>query len=433
MSKKMKSRSPLVNNVSWIFVGNVLHAIFQFLINVFVARFLSESEYGIINYSISFVALFLAISTIGFNGVITKKFAENENDAGKYIMSAIVFRLLVSIFSIFLIQFVAYIHNSDDVNIRTILFVQSFLILFSSGDLLIYWYRFKYNAKIVSILRIIVFSIMAVWRIISLVVFHSIILYVFGTVFEIGLLVLFLLFIYIKTKQPRLSFSINHLKSLIRISYPFIFSAILTTIYGQVDKLMLESMINIESVAYYSVSLTLAGAIAIIPIALIEGYRPDILRNKEINENAYVSRLKQLYFLVFWSSIAYCTFITLFAQPIINIVYGDAYLPAAPALALIVWYTSFSYFGAINNIYMVAENKARWIQLITFSGAVLNVALNLLLIPSYDIRGAAGASLITQFFINFILLLLIKPLRQNFVIIFTGIFDFRWILPYLKK
>ncbi|MNC72890.1 hypothetical protein D3C75_1240070 [compost metagenome] len=90
-------------------------------------------------------------------------------------------------------------------------------------------------------------------------------------------------------------------------------------------------------------------------------------------------------------------------------------------MSLIVWYTSFSYFGAINNMYMVAENKVKWVQVITLVGAILNVLLNFILIPYYGIVGAATASLITQIVANFILLALIPALRENFILIVKGI------------
>ena len=193
------------------------------------------------------------------------------------------------------------------------------------------------------------------------------------------------------------------------------------TVYGQTDKIRLKSYLDNASVGLYSVSLTLAGAISIIPSAIIEGFRPDIMNFKVSDPQRYRQRLQQVYGLVFWVSICYCVFITIFARPIIQLLYGSAYLGAVPSLALIVWYTSFSYFGSVNNIYMVAEGKSRWVQVTTLSGALLNILLNALLIPNFGIVGAAGASLITQVVANFLLLLIVPSLREDFFIILEGI------------
>ena len=40
-----------IGNMSWIFVGNVAHAVLSFLINIVVARYLTTNDNGIINYA----------------------------------------------------------------------------------------------------------------------------------------------------------------------------------------------------------------------------------------------------------------------------------------------------------------------------------------------------------------------------------------------
>lgn len=414
-------KNKFIGNVSWVLIGNVLHALFQFIINIIAARILTEHDYGLINYAISIVALFTSVGTLGFNGVITKKFAEDENLGGKYLLSAIIGRFVISIPFILCILIIGFIHSPGDHVLHKVLLCQGLTVLYSSGDLFIYWFRYKYKANLVAILRLIAFAIMAIWRIVALLVFNSLIGYVIGTTGETLIFVILLVYFYVKQSQPKLLFDSSYLINLLKISYPFIFSALLATVYGQTDKIMLESMLNTESVAVYSVSLTLAGAISIIPTAIIEGFRPEILRFKEIDVEIYKRRLRQVYCVVFWTCIAYCIFITLFAKQIILLLYGNKYLEASGSLSLIVWYTSFSYFGGINNIYMVAENRVKWVQVTTLIGAITNIGLNFLLIPKMGIVGAALASLLTQIITNFVLLYMIKQLRGCFFLQLQGI------------
>lgn len=424
--KILNRSSKFAKNVTWVFIGNAFHAVLQFLLNVLAARVLSEHDYGLINYSISLVALFTAVSTLGFNGVISKKFAENEGEGGAYLFSAFISRIIIAIPFTVAICIIGFIHSPFDRNFHCILLCQALSLFFSSGDIFVYWFRYKYKASTVAITRLISFVIMAIWRLVALFVFKSTVMYTFCTAFETALLSILLIVIYIKWKQPKLKFDYDLLKNMLTISYPFIFSAILATVYGQTDKLMLETMVSTEAVAYYSVSLTLASAISILPTALIEGFRPEIFFQKEKNEASYQRRLSQLYGIVFWICVAYCIFVTIFAKKIILLLYGEKYLPAVSSLSLIVWYTSFSYFGGINNIYMVAEKKTKWVQITTLIGALLNIGLNAVMIPVLNAYGAALASLITQVVTNFILLYLIKPLRKNFFIVLRGIGILSW-------
>jgi O-antigen/teichoic acid export membrane protein len=192
-------------------------------------------------------------------------------------------------------------------------------------------------------------------------------------------------------------------------------------VYAQTDRIMLEAMVGLRAVGLYSVAVTLAGAISIVPAALIEGYRPEILLRAETDTPGYVRRMRQLYGLVFWLCMAYCLLITVLARPLVLLLYGPDYAGAVPALSIVVWYTAFSYFGSINNLYLVSRGKTQWVAVLTLTGAILNVALNALLIPVLEIRGAALASLASQFAANFLLLLCIPALWEAFFLQVQGI------------
>lgn len=415
-------KNKFIQNVGWIFIGNLIHAVLQFLLNIYIARVFTTDSYGLINFSASMIAFFSSIGTLGFNGIITKKFADDESSAGCYLGSAILPRVLFSLISILFLQILIFVSNQSSITLHLIVFFQSLTILFSSFDLPVYWFRYKSKAQTVAGIRLIAFFISAFWRIFAVSVFKDIVLYVIAATLETLIFAFLLILIFVKqNKENPIRFSFSIFKSMIKISYPFIFSAVLSSIYGQTDKVMLKFMIDNSAVATYSVSLTLAGAIVIIPSALIEGFRPQIMMFKTTNRQMYLVRLKQLYALVFWICFSYCLFITLFAKWIILFFYGTKYISAVPSLSLIVWYTSFSYFGAINNLYMVAEEKTKWVQVTAFFGAILNIILNFVFIPFLGISGAALASLITQVVANFFLLLLISPLRENFFIICSAI------------
>lgn len=352
-----KRENKFLKNLSWIFIGNIVHAVLQFGLNIYVARVFTTNDYGLINYSMSLINFLISVGTLGFYGVITQKFAENEKEAGEYLGSATVARLLFSLVAVAILQVIVQVSEPENSLLHIVVFCQSFTVIFKSFDLFVYWFRFQSRANVVAIIRLIAFGISAAWRILVLSTTQSIVWYVMGTSFEIVVFAILLVWVYEKTSQYRFGYHIKNVKKLLKISYPFISSTILVAIYGQTDKIMLNSMLDSAAVAYYSISLTLAGAISIIPTALIEGFRPDIMLFKVKDEGLYKKRMRQLYGIVFWICIAYCGFITIFAKPIILLLYGEKYLPAVSSLAIVVWYTSFSYFGSINNMYLVAEQN----------------------------------------------------------------------------
>lgn len=409
-------------NMSWIFIGNVLHAVFSFLINLIVARTLTTNDNGIVNYAASWIAFYNAIAAMGINSVINKYTTEELDESNNYLSSAIIFRLITGVIAWVLVVITVIGINKGERIVLYISAIQALSILFSAGDTLVFWFRYQRRADVVAITRLIAFFVSALIKIIGIVVLKNIYVYVIGVVLETILFSAFLVIGYRKWYSKKIKFSVKRVKEVLKVSYPFVFSAVLATIYAQTDRVMLKNMLGNESVAYYSVAVTLAGLMSIVTSAVIEGFRPEVIAAKNKgNEDQYKLRLAQVYCITFWICIAFGCFVTLFSKHIILIAYGEKYLPSQAALSLIVWYTSFAYFGTINNIFMVAEGQEKWVQITTLAGAVVNVILNLLMIPTLGIRGAALASLCTQIVANFLMPAIIPGLRPIIGSILRGV------------
>ena len=73
---------------------------------------------------------------------------------------------------------------------------------------------------------------------------------------------------------------------------------------------------------------------------------------------------------------------------------------------------TYSYIGQVRNIWILGENRQKILWRINLIGAVLNILLNFAIIPIWGIVGAAFTSFATQFFTNFLLGFIIKPIRD---------------------
>ena len=128
-------------------------------------------------------------------------------------------------------------------------------------------------------------------------------------------------------------------------------------------------------------------------------------------------------------SLAHCVAITLLARPVVIILYGGDYVSSVGVLRLVVWYTSFSYLGTVRNIWILAKERQSILWGINLCGAASNVLLNLALIPLWGMNGAAEASIISQFFTNFVLTWCIPKVRECGGLMLKGL-DVRGVLKY---
>ena len=103
----------IVSNVFWALVGKMTGLVSALLVGILVARYLGPTQYGLMNYAISFVTLFLVIATFGFENIEIREEAKASNLKDTILGTVFVLRLLLSFVTIVIISVVAYINETD--------------------------------------------------------------------------------------------------------------------------------------------------------------------------------------------------------------------------------------------------------------------------------------------------------------------------------
>lgn len=192
----------------------------------------------------------------------------------------------------------------------------------------------------------------------------------------------------------------------------YIISGLMVMVFSQTDKLMLKFMCDDRTVGLYAAATTCASMTSFVFVAIIDSMRPIIFSSVE-RVKEFENKMVSLYSFIIWLSLFQCTIITMFAPLIVHIMFGGDYTGSVMILRIVVWFTTFSYIGTVRNIWILAKGYQKYLWIINLSGALLNVLINLLLIPKYGAVGAAIASVVAQFFTNVIIGYIIRPLRKN--------------------
>jgi hypothetical protein len=125
----------------------------------------------------------------------------------------------------------------------------------------------------------------------------------------------------------------------------------------------------------------------------------------------YENRIMMLFAVITGLSLLQSVGMSILAKPLIWVIYGEDYLPAASVLQISVWYVAFGYYGSVRNVWILAEEKQQYLWIIDLSGAICNVLCNWIMIPMWGACGAAIASLTTQMLINVVLCFFLREMR----------------------
>jgi O-antigen/teichoic acid export membrane protein len=203
-------------------------------------------------------------------------------------------------------------------------------------------------------------------------------------------------------------------KNLLKDSWPLILNLVFVSIYMRVDQVMIKEIMNSNAVGQYSAAVSLSQAWYFIPSIIGSSLFPAIVNAKNISNELYYDRLQKLYDLMVIFAIVIAIPMTFVSDFLVEILFGDEFVLTGKVLSIHVWAGVFVFLGVSTSKWILTENLQRYSSICLFIGMLSNIALNLIMIPSFGIVGAAVATIISQSISVLFAPLLFKKIRPSF-------------------
>ncbi len=415
----MKSKQ-VINNAKWIIVCKIAQSILQLIIGMISARYLGPSNYGLINYASSVVAFALPIMKLGLDATLVHELVESPEREGEIMGTSLLLNVISGILCIGGVTVFSWLTNMGETETLIVCILYSISIFFAALEMIQYWFQYKLLSKYSSVIMLFAYLFVSAYKIFLLATAKSVYWFALSHSVEYGVIGILLILFYKKNGGGSLSFSFARAKKMLSKSKHYILAALMVIVIQNTDHIMLTSMIGKAENGYYAAAITAASVAQFVFTAIIDSFRPVILASKKNNDNEFENNIARLYGVIIYLSFAQSLLFTIFAPVIINLLYGIEYAAAVPVLQILTWYRAFSFMGTIRNIWLLAEEKQKYLPFINLVGVLTNIALNAVAIPFWGACGAATASLITQVAMNFLFGFVFKPIKQNNVLLLRG-------------
>ncbi len=214
----------------------------------------------------------------------------------------------------------------------------------------------------------------------------------------IGSMVFLLLTSGFVIKNIKLNFDFKALKGMLSFSIPLIFSGVIGIILTITDRYSLRFLSDMESVGIYTLGFKVANTLKVFVLSSISlALQPIIFKMMDQPDNKrFYSKI--MTYLSFGVMILVLAFSMFGREVIVLLARNQDYLNAwevIPVLSLSI------FFVMLRDTSMTGVNlmkKTKVIAFVIFVVALLNIGLNILLIPKFDYMGAAIATMISQIF-----------------------------------
>jgi len=412
-TKKKMIKNRVFKNAAWIIGCRIVHAVLHLAVTMISARFLSPSGYGLINYAASVTAFLLPVMQLGLNAILVHEILSKPEKEGETLGSAMLMSLVSGIMCVLGAFAFTSVANAGETETIIVCTLYSCLLVTQSAELLQYYFQAKLISKYASMAMLVGCFTVSVYKIALLVAGMSVYYFAIAQALDYLIIGVALILIYRIKGTQKLRVSAKSIKSLFSKGKYYVLSALMTTFIAQSDKIIIKLTCGDSEVGFYTGAFQCAIMTNFVFGAIIDSARTSILESKMAGDGNFETNMKRLYSLTFYLSLLQNITITLLAPIIVGIICGSEYTASVNMLRIVVWYTSFSYMGSVRDVWILAEEKHKYLWVINLFGAVFSFALNMILIPVLGGIGAAIVSVCTQFFTNFLVGFIVPPIRRN--------------------
>lgn len=417
------TRQTITKNVFWLSFSQISSRFIRAAIIIYAARVLGAAGYGVFSYALGLAGFFTVFADIGLTQILTREAAQKPDEKSHYFATSMILKMFLLLGTVLLIIFIAP-HFSKIAEAKKLIPFVAFLVIFDGiRDLSIAFLRALEKMELEALIIIFMNVMIAVsgFIILSYVVTAKALTLSYVASTGLGALAAAVIL-----RKEFVRIFANFRKKLIRpimnAALPIALISLLGVFMLNTDYIMLGWWRAPEEIGFYSAAQKIIQVFYTLPAILASSIFPVISRfvgqKKEQEATSLMER-----------SITTMLFIALplvlggliLGKPIINLLYGREYLSAVPVFQILVTTLLIFFPSIIISNMVLAYNKQKKVAPFIALGSLVNIGLNVLLIPVWGIVGSAIATFFAQFAVNGPIWLIMKKTA-----------NFR-VLPYLKK
>jgi len=410
----------LYKNISFTSLHQIFVTLLAFVLVPLATRYLGAKDYGLYTLATT-IGFFIGLAAdLGLSTIVTREISKNPRLASAIFGRVLGIKLMLTIlaavlFALFLI-FAGYDPRSNQV-IATFA-VSSLIGSYSMAAFGVFRgiQKMQYEAIGVSMDKVLSVSL----GILVLLLGYDIRLFIWSFVVSSMALFAYSFFIlYTKILVFHISFRKWQNRIILGVSVYLGISAFLSMAYNYLDILMLSKMGSMDDIGYYSAAYRILLVTRIFPTILATAFLPQFAEQHDDKEKLAT---------LFQEGAGYLLLVILplipgafyLADPIMTFICGPEFATGGPALRILAFATGAQMLNILFVPLYIAINDQRKIVHFQLVGLLLNIVLNLILIPVLSFIGAAIATVATEMIILLLIFIWIrkrleKPLLPDMI------------------
>ncbi len=388
----------VARNAASLMIAEVLIQGISFVPAVYIARLLGAAHYGQYILALTFAGLFAAVAEFGLKEVLVRQVSRRRDWAARYVLSGLFLRLALGTISLGLTIGAAICAGYPRDTLVLICLAGAMVSLNALNDVfraLFHGFeRMEYDGatRVLEKVLAVALGVLLLWAGYG----------VFGVIVALPLAALVMFFVNWSITVRRFSpVSVGRgdpalCKSLLKASLPLALAAFLLTVRLRIDTLLLSFLTDVETVGLYGAAFSLIAALRMVPFFFNRAIFPVISRTGERDARLLLGMVERSLKYLLLLAIPITVGINLMSDRIIHLIYGAEFAESGPVLAWLSWALLMAFVTTFCGNLVIAVDQQRVVTFATLAGAIAATAMNLTLIPTLGVTGAAVAAVLAE-------------------------------------
>lgn len=399
-------------NTMWQIFEKITRIFVSIFVGSWIARYLGPSNYGDLNYAQSIIAVVTSLTGLGLDNLLMREFSKSSVSKNEIFNTCIVMRFVFSSIVFILLNISVFLSGKT-----VLIHIFSILIILQTIEVIDFLFLSDAAGKMSSMSKMIGFFVGAIAKMTC--IFLKLDINYIAMCFVLDSIIVALsLFKYFNKSRVALKLSDykNDLAfSILNESWPLMLTAMLLMIQAKIDQLMIQHINGSLEVGYYSSALRIIELFGFLPMLINTSLYPALVRARERCQDLYKNRFINYYRLTFLIFLFIALPVFIFSNYIVEILLGPQYRDSAQLLSLMCVRLFFTNHGVARSSFITIEGQQKFGMVTMLIGTIVNIILNLILIPIYQSKGAIISTIVSFFVTIFLLDVINKKTRKNVI------------------